>query len=53
MLIPNPFYQCYAAAALASGADPIFVPATAATGFLPDYASLPKALLERTAAVAD
>jgi N-succinyldiaminopimelate aminotransferase len=51
VLIPNPFYQCYAAAALAAGAEPIFVPATAATGFLPDYASLPKALLERTAAV--
>jgi aspartate/methionine/tyrosine aminotransferase len=51
VLIPNPFYQCYAAAALAAGGEPIFVPATAATGFLPDYASLPKALLERTAAV--
>ena len=51
VLIPNPFYQCYAAAALASGAEPVFVPATAATGFLPDYAALPKTLLERTAAV--
>ncbi|HEY4944465.1 MAG TPA: aminotransferase class I/II-fold pyridoxal phosphate-dependent enzyme [Rhizomicrobium sp.] len=51
VLIPNPFYQCYAAAALSAGAEPVFVPATAATGFLPDYASLPPALLERTAAV--
>src|SRR6201996_3274781 len=51
VLIPHPFYQCYAAAALASGGEPVFVPATAETGFLPDYASLPKALLERTAAV--
>jgi aspartate/methionine/tyrosine aminotransferase len=51
VLIPNPFYQCYAAAALSAGGEPIFVPATAATGFLPDYASLPKAVLERTAAV--
>jgi aspartate/methionine/tyrosine aminotransferase len=50
VLMPNPFYQCYAAAALSSGAEPVFVPATAATGFLPDYASLPRALLERTAA---
>jgi aspartate/methionine/tyrosine aminotransferase len=50
ILIPNPFYQCYAAAALSAGAEPVFVPATAATGFLPDFASLPKALLERTAA---
>ena len=51
VLLPNPFYQCYAAAALSAGGEPVFVPATAATGFLPDYASLPKALLERTAAV--
>jgi aspartate/methionine/tyrosine aminotransferase len=49
-LIPNPFYQCYAAAALATGAEPIFVPARAETGFLPDFASLPKTVLERTAA---
>ena len=51
VLLPNPFYQCYAAAALSAGGEPVFVPATAATGFLPDYASLPTALLERTAAV--
>jgi N-succinyldiaminopimelate aminotransferase len=51
VLIPNPFYQCYAAAALSAGGEPVFVPATAATGFLPDYASLPRELLERTAAV--
>jgi aspartate/methionine/tyrosine aminotransferase len=51
ILIPNPFYQCYAAAALSAGAEAVFVPATAQTNFLPDYASLPPALLERTAAV--
>jgi aspartate/methionine/tyrosine aminotransferase len=51
ILIPNPFYQCYAAAALAAGAEAVFVPSTEKTGFLPDYASLPPALLERTAAV--
>jgi aspartate/methionine/tyrosine aminotransferase len=51
ILIPNPFYQCYAAAALAVGAEPVFVPARADTGFLPDIASLPSALLDRTAAV--
>jgi len=51
ILLPNPFYQCYAAAILASGAEPVFVPARAETGFLPDYASLPKNILERTAAV--
>ena len=51
VLLPNPFYQCYAVAALAAGAEPIYVPATAETGFLPDFASLPKALLDRTAIV--
>ncbi len=51
LLIPNPFYQCYAAAAFACGAEPVFVPATAATGFLPDFAALPTSVLERSAAV--
>ncbi len=50
ILLPNPFYQCYAAAILAAGAEPVFVPARAETGFLPDYASLPKDILERTVA---
>jgi aspartate/methionine/tyrosine aminotransferase len=49
VLMPNPFYQVYAVAALAAGAEPVYVPATAATGFLPDYASLPTALLDRVA----
>ena len=47
ILMPNPFYQAYGAAALAVGAEPVPVPATAATGFLPDYAALPPALLDR------
>lgn len=49
VLMPNPFYQVYAVAALAVGAEPVYVPATAATGFLPDYGSLPKDVLDRTA----
>lgn len=49
ILIPNPFYQVYAMAALALGAEPVFVPATAETGFLPDYAALPAEVLDRTA----
>ena len=48
ILLPNPFYQCYAAAALACGAEPVFVRADAANGFLPDFAALPKKILERT-----
>lgn len=49
VLMPNPFYQVYAVAALAVGAEPVYVPATAATGFLPDYGSLPQDILDRTA----
>ena len=49
VLMPNPFYQPYGAAALAAGAKPVPVPATAETGFLPDYAALPPALLDRVA----
>lgn len=47
VLMPNPFYQVYAVAALTVGAEPIYVPATAATGFLPDYASLSADVLDR------
>jgi len=50
VLIPNPFYQCYAAAVLAAGAEPVFVPARAETNFLPDFASLSASVLERTVA---
>jgi N-succinyldiaminopimelate aminotransferase len=47
--MPNPFYQVYAVAALAVGAEPVYVPATEATGDLPDYAALPGDILDRTA----
>ncbi|MCC0066841.1 MAG: aminotransferase class I/II-fold pyridoxal phosphate-dependent enzyme [Rhodovulum sp.] len=47
ILMPNPFYQCYGAAALAVGAEPVPVAATPETGFLPDFAALPGALLDR------
>lgn len=49
ILIPNPFYQVYAVAAAAVAAEAIFVPATAATGNLPDYLTLAPDLLDRTA----
>lgn len=49
--MPNPFYQCYAAAVLASGAEPLYVPALKENGFLPDFTSLPPGVLERLAAV--
>lgn len=49
VLTPNPFYPCYSAAALASQAEPVYVPATPENGFLPDFAALPEAILDRTA----
>ncbi len=49
VLIPNPFYQVYAVAALAVGAEPVFVAATRENGYIPDFASLPKSVLNRTA----
>jgi aspartate/methionine/tyrosine aminotransferase len=47
VLMPNPFYQVYTVAAVTVGAEPVYVPATAATGHLPDFASLPPDLLDR------
>lgn len=49
VLCPNPFYQVYAVAAASVGAQPVYVPATAASGHLPDYASLPADVLARVA----
>jgi aspartate/methionine/tyrosine aminotransferase len=49
VLIPNPFYQVYTVAAQAVGAEPVYLPATAATGFLPDVAGLDAATLDATA----
>ncbi|WP_170336823.1 aminotransferase class I/II-fold pyridoxal phosphate-dependent enzyme [Ruegeria arenilitoris] len=49
ILCPNPFYQVYMVASISVGAEPFFVPATAATGHLPDYAGLPEDVLNRTA----
>jgi aspartate/methionine/tyrosine aminotransferase len=49
--MPNPFYQCYAAAALGSGAEPLYAASQKDNGFLPDFAGLPKETLQRLAAV--
>src|SRR3546814_3768663 len=46
--LPNPFYACYEGAAVMAGAEPVFLDATAATGFLPDLDALDPALLDRT-----
>lgn len=49
VLLPNPFYQVYMVAALSVGAEPVFLPATAQTGHLPDFDAVPKDVLNRTA----
>ena len=49
ILTPNPFYQVYMIAAISVNAEPMFVPATAETGHLPDYAGLPAEVLDRVA----
>ncbi len=51
VLMPNPFYQAYYAAALTSRIEPVLLAAGAGTGFLPDLDALEPALLNRTAAI--
>jgi N-succinyldiaminopimelate aminotransferase len=50
ILMPNPFYAAYAAGAVAADCEPVYLPATAATGFLPDLEALSDSLLARTVA---
>jgi succinyldiaminopimelate transaminase len=49
VLMPNPFYQVYFGAAVFARAEPLFLPATCGTGFLPDLAAIDAATLARTA----
>lgn len=50
ILLPNPFYAVYAAAAEAAGAEPVLVAASRQDGFLPRFERLPAGLLARTVA---
>jgi N-succinyldiaminopimelate aminotransferase len=51
ILMPNPFYQVYMIGAISVAAEPVFVPATRESGYLPDYTSLSAVdVLNRTAA---
>lgn len=50
ILIPNPFYAPYAAGATAAGCETVYLPATPATGFLPNLDVLDDQLLARTVA---
>ena len=50
VLMPNPFYAAYAAGALAADCEPVYLPATRESGFLPYLNALDDALLARTVA---
>ncbi len=50
VLIPNPFYAAYSAGALAAGCEPVYLPATRTSSFLPDLDALDDTLLSRTVA---
>jgi aspartate/methionine/tyrosine aminotransferase len=50
VLIPNPFYAAYAAGAIAAECEPVYLPATRKSGFLPDLDALDDTLLGRTVA---
>jgi len=49
VLIPNPFYHVYAGAAAVAGGEPVFLPTSRESGFLPDIERISPDLLERTA----
>jgi N-succinyldiaminopimelate aminotransferase len=50
VLMPNPFYQAYLAAAVAAQAEPVMLPTDEATGFLPDLDAIPREALARAVA---
>ena len=50
ILIPNPFYAAYSAGAAAADCEPVYLPTTRETGFLPDLDAIPDELLARTVA---
>jgi N-succinyldiaminopimelate aminotransferase len=45
--LPNPSYQIYEGAALLAGAEPLYLPTTAATGMVPDLDAVPAATWDR------
>src|SRR6185503_17479428 len=48
ILIPNPFYAAYSAGAAAAECEPVYLPTTLETGFLPDLDAISEQLLART-----
>ncbi len=51
ILIPNPFYAAYSAGAAAADCEPVYLPATCETGFLPDLDAVAEDVLARTVAL--
>lgn len=51
ILMPNPFYQVYAAGAEVAGAEVVMLQAGSKEGFLPDLASVSPDILARTVAI--
>src|SRR4029078_9767603 len=47
ILIPNPFYAAYSAGAAAADCEPVYLPTTRETGFLPDLDAMDPGLLAR------
>jgi len=50
ILLPNPYYHVYHAAAVMAGAEPVFLNATKETNFFPDLDALDENLLRRCSA---
>jgi len=50
VLIPNPFYAAYAAGAIAADCEPVYLPTTRQTAFLPDLDAIGEDILGRTVA---
>jgi succinyldiaminopimelate transaminase len=48
-LQPNPYYAVYSGAGVIAGAEPVYLNATAETGFLPDLDAIPEETLARAA----
>jgi len=49
VVMPNPFYHVYAGSAAVAGAEPLFLPANRANGFLPEPDLIPASELPRVA----
>ena len=48
-LLPNPYYNVYSGGGVMAGAEPHYLDATKATGFLPDLDAIPEDVLARAA----